>query len=63
VLSNTLDEPRKTFKKVLSKQAAQTRYGAIKSAPLIEDCKQCSLSQVSTAAKAAIFSEARRLSH
>jgi len=30
----TLVKPQKTFKKVLSKQAAQTRYGAIKSAPL-----------------------------
>jgi len=30
----TLINPRKTFKKVLSKLAAQTRYGAIKNTPL-----------------------------
>jgi len=57
VLSNTLINPRKTFRKVLSKQAAQTRYGAIKSAPLIKDCKQYPLSLVPTAAKAACSTE------
>jgi len=39
VLSNTLNTPRKTFKKVLSKLAAQTRFRAIKNAPL-NMCKQ-----------------------
>jgi len=33
--------------------AAQTRYGAIKSAPLHKDCKQYPHSQVPAAAKAA----------
>jgi len=44
VLSNTIDEPRKTFKKVLTKPAAQTRYSAIKSAPLIKGLQQYPLS-------------------
>jgi len=43
-LVEALVKPRKTFRKVLSKHAAQTRYGAIKSAPLIEDCEQYPLS-------------------
>jgi len=50
----TLVNPQKTFKKVLSKLAAQTRYGAIKGAPLIKMCKHLRISQVSTAAKAAM---------
>ena len=52
-----LSIPKKLLKKFYQNLAAQTRYGAIKSAPLIEECKQHPLSLVSTAAKAAGLNE------
>jgi len=52
-----LSSPKNFLTKNLVKLAAQTRYGAIKSAPLIEDCKQYPLNEVSTAAKAACSTE------
>jgi len=48
-----LSSPKNFFTKNLVKLAAQTRYSAIKSAPLIKNCNQYPLSLVITAAKAA----------
>jgi len=48
-----LSSPEKLLKKFYQNFAAQTRYGAIKSEPLIKLCKHLRISQVCTAAKAA----------
>jgi len=56
-LSKSLSIHENFFTKNLVKLAAQTRYGAIKSAPLIEDCEQYPFSQIPTAAKAACSNE------